>query len=134
MTPNRDARIVVTGIEAQLGTRRTADTLAALQSAWPGVRFVWLMGSDNLASFHRWRGWTDIMRMAPVAVVARPGSQLDSRSAPAARRFSAFRVPDAQAGLLPTLHAPAWTYLAAPLNARSSTAIRAGRMADRVVG
>ena len=126
--------MIVSDFETRAGTRWTVDTLQALKSRHPGVHFVWLMGSDNLASFHRWRGWTDIMRMAPVAVVARPGSQLDSRSAPAARRFSAFRVPDAQAGLLPTLHAPAWTYLAAPLNARSSTAIRAGRMADRVVG
>jgi nicotinate-nucleotide adenylyltransferase len=93
------------------------------------VQFVWLMGSDNLADFHRWRGWTDIMRLVPVAVIARPGSLLDSRTAPAAVRFARYRVPMAQAGLLPSLEAPAWTYLSAPLNHRSSTAIRASRAA-----
>jgi nicotinate-nucleotide adenylyltransferase len=89
------------------------------------VRFVWLMGSDNLASFHRWRGWTDIMRLMPMAVIARPGSLLDSRTAPAAARFGAARVPSEKARLLPQMEAPAWTYLTAPLNPRSSTALRA---------
>ena len=119
-----DPRILVTDIEARLGLRKTADTLHALARLYPEVRFVWLMGSDNLASFHRWRGWTDIMRLMPVAVIARPGSLLDSRTAPAAARFAGFRVPDREAGLLPTLAAPAWTYLTAPLNPLSSTAIR----------
>ena len=87
------------------------------------------MGSDNLATFHHWRGWTDIMRMMPVAVVARPGSELDSRTAPAAARFAAARVPATHAVLLPRLEAPAWTYLTAPLNHRSSTALRAAARA-----
>ena len=102
----------------------TVDTLRLLVARHPGVRFVWLMGSDNLADFHRWRGWTDIMRLMPVAVIARPGSLLDSRTAPAAARFAGFRIPAEQAGLLPSLSAPAWTYLTAPLNHQSSTAIR----------
>lgn len=119
--------MVVSDFETRVGTAWTVDTIRALRARHPGVRFVWLMGSDNLAGFHRWRGWTDIMRSVPVAVVARPGNLLDSRTAPAARRFSAFRIPADQARLLPALEAPAWTYLTAPLNPRSSTAIRAGR-------
>ena len=119
--------MVVSDFETRVGTQWTVDTLRALTARHPGVRFVWLMGSDNLASFHRWRGWTDIMRMMPMAVIARPGSQLDSRTAPAAARFASSRVPAARARLLPDLDAPAWTYLTAPLNPRSSTALRAAR-------
>lgn len=119
--------MVVSDIETAMGTAWTVDTLRALVARHPGVRFVWLMGSDNLAGFHRWRGWTDIMRLMPVAVVARPGSLLESRSAPAAARFAGARIPMEQAGVLPFLAAPAWTYLTAPLNHRSSTAIRATR-------
>lgn len=117
--------MIVSDAETRMGTRWTVDTVRALTARHPGVHFVWLMGSDNLAGFHRWRGWTDIMRAVPVAVVARPGSLLDSRTAPAARRFAAARVPAERARLLPTMAAPAWTYLTAPLNPRSSTAIRA---------
>lgn len=119
--------MLVSDFETRAGTQWTIDTLRALTARHPGVRFVWLMGSDNLASFHRWRGWTDIMRMMPVAVIARPGSQLDSRTAPAAARFASARVPAARARLLADLEAPAWTYLTAPLNPRSSTALRAAR-------
>lgn len=83
--------MIVSDFESRVGTQRTIDTLRALTARHPGVRFVWLMGSDNLATFHHWRGWTDIMRMMPVAVVARPGSLFDSRTAPAAARFSGAR-------------------------------------------
>ena len=121
--------MIVSDFEARVGTRRTIDSLRALSARHPGVHFVWLMGSDNLASFHRWRGWTDIMRMMPVAVIARPGSELDSRTAPAAARFASARVPASHAVLLPRLEAPAWTYLTAPLNHRSSTALRAAARA-----
>lgn len=116
--------MIISDVETRMGTRWTIDTLRTLVARHPGVRFVWLMGSDNLASFHRWRGWTDIMRLMPVAVVARPGSLLDSRTAPAAARFAGARVSADKAKLLPDLEAPAWTYLTAPLNPRSSTALR----------
>ena len=119
--------MIVSDVESRIGTRWTVDTLRALTARHPGVRFVWLMGSDNLADFHRWRGWTDVMRLMPVAVVARPGSLLDSRTAPAAARFAGARVPAARARLLAAMPAPAWTYLTAPLNHRSSTTIRAQR-------
>lgn len=121
--------MIVSDFETRAGTQWTVDTLRALTARHPGVRFVWLMGSDNLASFHRWRGWTDILRLMPVAVIARPGSELDSRTAPAAARFAAARVPASRARLLPHLDAPAWTLLNAPLNHRSSTALRAAAKA-----
>ena len=121
--------MIVSDYETRIGTQWTVDTLRALTARHPGVRFVWVMGSDNLATFHRWRGWTDIMRMMPVAVIARPGSELDSRTAPAAARFSHARLPSDRARLLPHLQAPAWSLLNAPLNHRSSTALRAAARA-----
>lgn len=125
--------MIVSDFETRAGVAWTVDTLRLLVARHPGVHFVWLMGSDNLASFHKWRGWTDIMRLMPVAVIARPGSLLDSRTAPAAARFAGARVPAEQAGLLATLQAPAWTYLTAPLNPRSSSAIRAARGSEKPV-
>ena len=123
--------MIVSDFETRAGVAWTVDTLRLLVARHPGVHFVWLMGSDNLASFHKWRGWTDIMRLMPVAVIARPGSLLDSRTAPAAARFAGARVPAEQAGLLATLQAPAWTYLTALLNPRSSSAIRAARGSEK---
>ena len=70
----RHPRFIVTDIERYLGTRYTADTIAALRRRFPGVRFVWLMGSDNLRDFSRWQRWQQIARAIPIAVVQRPGS------------------------------------------------------------
>jgi nicotinate-nucleotide adenylyltransferase len=82
-------RIHVTGLEKELGTRYTIETVTALQRRFPGVEFVWLMGSDNLAQFARWRRWRDLARKIPIAVVQRPGSILASLNAPLIRRFGA---------------------------------------------
>ncbi|WP_125255162.1 nicotinate-nucleotide adenylyltransferase [Brevundimonas fluminis] len=125
----RGPSMIVSDFETRAGTSWTVDTLRALRARHPEVNFVWLMGSDNLESFDLWRGWTDIMRLMPMAVIARPGSLLESRAAPAARRFAFARVPAERAQLLPLMEAPAWTYLSAPLNPRSSTALRAATQA-----
>src|SRR5690606_10376096 len=69
----RGAPIRVTAIERELGTRYTIDTLRALKRRFPGRRFIWLMGGDNLAQFHRWKSWRGIAREMPIAVIARPG-------------------------------------------------------------
>ncbi|MBT8408797.1 MAG: nicotinate-nucleotide adenylyltransferase, partial [Alphaproteobacteria bacterium] len=80
-------RVWVTDLEARLGTRYTFATLAELMTLYPGVRFVWLMGADNLATFHKWENWREIMALVPVAVMARPGQRISARLSPAARMF-----------------------------------------------
>jgi nicotinate-nucleotide adenylyltransferase len=118
-------RVRVTAVEARLGSRYTADTLDRLRAIYPGVRFVWLMGADNLAGFHRWDRWDRILRTVPVAVLARPGEQLSAGLAPAARRFARARLGAHAARSLATARPPAWTLLTGPMSEMSSTAIRA---------
>jgi nicotinate-nucleotide adenylyltransferase len=116
--------MIVSDAETKIGSRYTIDTLRVLKARYPGVCFVWVMGADSLASFHRWRGWTQIMREAPVAVVARPWTSIKSRFSPAARRFAHARIPATAAATLPCHKPPAWVYLTGPLNFTSSTALR----------
>ena len=118
-----DPRVVVTDLEARLGTRYTAETIEQLQAIYPGVRFVWLMGADNLVQFHRWERWRDILRMVPVGVLARPGSGVAARLSVAARAFRVYRVARGEG--LGTQAAPAWAFVNLPLHPASSSAIRA---------
>lgn len=118
-------RVVVSDIEARLGTRHTAATLQALQARYPGVRFVWLMGADNLAQFHRWDRWEWIITNVPIGVLARPGAGVQARLSRAARVYAGARVSKAQAGGLGWLRAPAWCFADVPMKKLSSTAIRA---------
>ncbi len=118
-------RVIVTDIERLLGTRFTIDTLAALVRRFPEVHFVWLMGSDNLVDFHRWKDWPGIVELMPVAVVMRPGSMLAPLQARAMQRFwRARRKSRRGIGYIPP---PALVIIGGPLNAQSSTAIRSDR-------
>lgn len=108
--------IHVTGIERQLGTRYTIDTVLALKKRFPCVQFVWLMGSDNLVQFARWRRWQQIAAEIPIAVVRRPGSVLAQLSAPLARRIGVAR----RIGSAPSL-----VVLDGRRNEQSSTLLRA---------
>jgi nicotinate-nucleotide adenylyltransferase len=122
-----DSRIVVTEFEAELPTPYTAATLAFLKTRYPTVRFVWIMGADNLASFHRWRNWRDIFRAVPITVIDRPGWRHRSLASPAAAAFRSAYIPERRAARLPHLCPPAWTLLTGPLSPLSSTELRAAR-------
>lgn len=116
--------MVVTDIEARLGARHTAELIAALETAHPRVRFVWLMGSDNLAHFHRWARWREIAARTPIGVIARPGRSLAARLSPAAKALQRWRVPESRARALAVMAPPAWTYLTGPLYTEASSALR----------
>jgi nicotinate-nucleotide adenylyltransferase len=120
-------RIAVTGIEAQIGTRYTYDTLRYLLARCAGVHFVWVMGADNLATFHRWEKWRAIAGMIPIAVIDRLGASLAATSGCAAHSLARYRVPDSQARTLPYRHPPVWVYLHGLKSPLSSTALRAAR-------
>lgn len=122
----RHPRVTVSDIEARLGTRYTAETLGALRARYPGVRFVWLMGADNLAQFHRWERWQEIAESVPVGVIARPGSRASARMAKAAGRYWRWRLPQEASRLLPRMAPPAWCFVNVPMSGLSSSAIRAG--------
>lgn len=126
-------RIRVTDIEARLGTRFTAKTLEGLFGLYPGVRFVWLMGADNLASFHRWDRWDWIMENVPVGVLARPGQRISARMSPAASRYRRFRLRGREAARLCLSDPPAWCFVNVPMMDISSTRLRAeGRWTKQV--
>ncbi len=117
-------RVEVTDIEALTGTRATADTLAALRRLYPLVRFVWLMGADNLAQFHRWKDWRLIMDSIPVGVIARPGDRISARMSPAARLYAKYRIDGQARHLLGRADAPAWCFVNVPMVDVSSTDLR----------
>ncbi|WP_170365289.1 nicotinate-nucleotide adenylyltransferase [Ruegeria arenilitoris] len=117
-------KVEVTDIEDLTGTRATADTLAAVRRLYPQVRFVWLMGADNLAQFHKWKDWRLIMDTVPVGVVARPGDRISARMSPAARVYSKYRIDGTARHLLGRADAPAWCFVNVPMVDVSSTQIR----------
>jgi len=107
----RHPRIQITTLETKLNTRYTADTLHALKRRYPNIRFIWIMGADNLAGFHRWRDWQAIFAACGIAIFHRPSYALRALSSPAAKRFANARLPDRKAGVLKRRRAPSWVFL-----------------------
>jgi len=123
----RHPRINVTDIEAQIGTSYTYDTVRWLTARCPGVRFVWIMGADNLRSFHRWENWRGIAGLVPIAVVDRVGPSLYAPAGVAGQALNRFRLPERDAVTLPNRAPPAWVFLHGLKSPLSSTALRAAR-------
>jgi nicotinate-nucleotide adenylyltransferase len=121
----RGAPIRVTAIERALGTVYTADTLARLIRRFPNRRFVWIMGADNLAQFHRWRDWRRIAALVPIAVATRPGYDGPALKAPAWGWLRRFVRPAATARNWTKWRPPALVLLSLPPDPTSATAIRA---------
>jgi nicotinate-nucleotide adenylyltransferase len=117
-------RLIVTNIEVELGTRYTADTLRILQKRYPHVRFIWLMGADNLRQIPQWKGWQSIFRTVPVAVFRRPSYPAGRGIGKAAIRFSKFWRLPTQGKQLASGILPAWIMLDNKLNYTSATKIR----------
>jgi len=117
-------RILATGIEAALGTRYTIDTLRALRRRFPCIRFVWLMGADNLVQFPHWRAWREIAALMPLAVFPRPSYNPRALAGQAAQTLRPARRKARAAPILPLQPPPAWAFLPARQNPMSATAIR----------
>ncbi|MGR3454815.1 nicotinate-nucleotide adenylyltransferase [Pseudooceanicola sp.] len=116
--------VKVTDIEARIGTRYTARTLGTLGRLYPGVRFVWLMGADNLGQLDRWQEWRWIMDNVPVGVLARPRQRISARMSKAARVYDFARLPARDAARLGRSAAPCWCFVNVPMVSLSSTELR----------
>jgi nicotinate-nucleotide adenylyltransferase len=119
-----DPRIDVSCLESVIGTRYTEHTITYLRRRCAGLRFVWIMGADNLAQFHRWQNWRRIAAEVPIAVIDRPPQSFRALAAPAAQALARYRVPEKDAGRLASLPAPAWVFLTGMKSSLSSTGLR----------
>lgn len=119
-----DPRIDITCLESVIGTRYTVDTISYLRRRASGLRFVWIMGADNLAQFHRWQNWRRIASEVPMAVIDRPPQSFRALAAPSAQALARYRLPENQAVRLADQRAPAWVFLTGMKSNLSSTGLR----------
>lgn len=120
----KNPRIFVLDIEKQLRTRYTINTISKLRRRFSQVQFVWLMGSDNLATFRLWRRWPEILKSIPVAVVLRPGTSLAPLHAKPLQRVAQRRCDSARFRTRGKPELPCFTVIDGHRNYLSSTQIR----------
>ena len=125
-----ESAVAITGFESAIGTRYTLDSLRYLKRRCRGVRFIWIMGADNLLQFHRWQGWREIAKLMPIVVVDRPGATLKATASLAAHAMAGQRLPEHDLAILPYRRAPAWGYLHGPRSALASSWLRQHTILD----
>lgn len=116
--------IRVLDLEAQHGLQYSIDTVRHLKLHYPHTQFVWLMGADNLAGFHRWRSWQAIAKLVPIAVLDRAPYALHALRGRFAQQFHTNRLSPNAAHALPAKSLPAWVYLSIPRHPLSATSLR----------
>ena len=121
----RQAPIRVSDFERSSGTRYTVDTVRRLKRRHADDRFIWLLGSDTLPNFHKWRDWRGLAREVPIAVIPRPGYDSVAHAARAMGWLRRFVHPSGQARRWTEWSAPAIIFLRLPPDPTSATAIRA---------
>lgn len=119
-----DPRIEVSCLESVIRTRYTIDTINTLRRRFSGLRFVWIMGADNLAQFHRWQDWRRIAAQVPMAIIDRPPQSFRALASPAAKALTRYRLPENKAAMLADQPAPAWVFLTGLKLNLSSTGLR----------
>ena len=122
----KHTRFIVTDLEKQIGTRFSAQTIAAL-TRFSKAKFIWIMGADSLANFHHWREWVAIAEHVNIAVLARPGYSIHALDSKAALRFRDKRLSVERPQTLAAKRPPHWVFISMPLRNESSSAIRAER-------
>lgn len=113
--------MVVSGLEGHFGTVMTYATLMRIRRHVRGAILIWIMGGDNLLSFHRWNRPRLISEAMAIAVVNRPGSRHLGTSQGArliGRKISPQKM---QARKFPRR---TWCYIQGALNSQSATALR----------
>jgi nicotinate-nucleotide adenylyltransferase len=121
----RHAPIRVSDFERREGTRFSLDTVRRLKRRYPMHRFIWLLGSDTLPNFHKWRDYRGLARELPIAVIRRPGYDHAAHAARAMGWLRRFVRPSSQAKEWTEWSAPAIIFLRLPPDPTSATAIRA---------
>ena len=120
----RRSRIMISDFEAEAGKIYTVDTVAALRQRHPDIQFIWLMGEDTVAQFHRWKEWRRLASLVPIAVLSRPGYDGAARAARAMGWLRWFVRPSTTARNWTKWSAPAITFLRLPPDPTSATRLR----------
>ena len=120
-------RIKPCAFESAIGTRYSTDTARKLRKLYPSMRFVWLLGADNLAQLRYWKDWRGFAGCMPLCVLDRPGYTAKANASLAAHALQPHRLSMTDAAILPDRQAPALLRLQSKLNPLSATMIRAAQ-------
>jgi nicotinate-nucleotide adenylyltransferase len=109
----------------------TVETLQEMRAQTPLEPIAWIIGSDALAGLDTWHRWTELLGLAHLVVLRRPGAELPVSGA-VADLVAATRVDALDSRFLQAAHGTI-VVLDLPMLAVSATAVRAALGAGAAV-
>jgi nicotinate-nucleotide adenylyltransferase len=88
--------LIPSTLEKHVNSNQTADVLSVIKERYPQHHFIWIMGADNLADFHRWNRWEYIMDNFPILVMGREGANEKAMQSQAAQQKMNLRLDNTQ--------------------------------------
>ncbi|WP_339047131.1 nicotinate-nucleotide adenylyltransferase [Candidatus Mesenet endosymbiont of Phosphuga atrata] len=114
------SKIRIIDIEKTVKKSYSYNTVVLLKQKFPHINFIWIMGSDNLISLHKWYRWKEFCRAVPIAIFER-GKLYKEIKYPFVSCFSSFYVRQPKLLLSCT---PSWSIIRMKVNPMSSSMIR----------
>ena len=98
--------------------------LKLLQKRNRHIKFIWVMGEDNIIQFHLWKNWQWIANNVRIAVVARGRNRSMVNSSTFALKYRGFRLKSVQSAQLQFFKPPIWCIVDSKTVSLSSSDLR----------
>ena len=118
-----EKKIIVSNVEKLFPTTYTAETIKILQHTYSNVKFVWMMGADNMAQIHKWYNWRQIFETVFVAVFDREEYEKEALESKAGRCYRTKEI-NSNDFIKDNLDKGSWFFFKICKSPMSSTALR----------
>ena len=120
-----DRRIKFSDIELNNDFNYSVELLKYLRRKNSRTNFIWIMGEDNMLSFHLWKNWQWIANNYKIGVLSRDSSRAAVNASVFASKYKHCRLHSNSANSLRSATAPAWCLVNSKKRGVSSTDLRA---------
>ena len=83
----KDKFIKIEFLEPKINSKKTIDLIRFLKKINNTLDIFFIMGADNLITFHKWHSWKEIVKLAKIVVLDRQGYKLKSLNSIAAKKI-----------------------------------------------
>ena len=107
----RNFPIKIKEIEKQIGSDYSYKTINYILNHYKNIKFFWLMGADNLISFHKWQNWQKIFNNISIVIFKRHGYNIKALKSIASKRFINNKILGSDFNMEEFNNLPSWVFV-----------------------
>ena len=107
----RNFPIKIKEIEKQIGSDNSYKTINYILNHYKNIKFFWLMGADNLISFHKWQNWQKIFNNISIVIFKRHGYNIRALKSIASKKFINNKILGSDFNMEEFNNLPSWVFV-----------------------